>query len=121
MEHTHKEQLKALLLQEKTLLHRELAGEAIKDNTTQEWEVALEPVESEDYADPVDGADRDEAFAVASQTVAILEARLAEVETALSALEDGSYGVCVVCHTPIEEDRLMANPSATTCKNHMNN
>ena len=37
-------------------------------------------------------------------------ALLKEVDSALERINDGSYGICVVCHDPIEDDRLMINP-----------
>lgn len=52
--------------------------------------------------------------------MAQLETRLAEVNSALEKIEHGEYGKCEVCENKIEEDRLDANPAATTCKIHMN-
>ncbi len=40
---------------------------------------------------------------------------LAEVEAALTRIEDGSYGTCSVCGKPIGEERLEAVPYATLC------
>lgn len=48
-----------------------------------------------------------------------LEGRLNEVNTALQKIEKGTYGICEASGEPIEEDRLMANPAARTCKKHM--
>lgn len=48
-----------------------------------------------------------------------LEGRLNNVLLALEKIEKGEYGVCEVSGTPIELDRLEANPSARTCKAHM--
>ena len=47
-----------------------------------------------------------------------LETRLTNVEKALDALEDGSYGRCSVCNKDIQEKRLLANAAATTCIEH---
>jgi len=47
-----------------------------------------------------------------------LEDRLMMVESALSKIENGTYGVCVVGGEEIEEARLKAEPAATTCMNH---
>ena len=43
------------------------------------------------------------------------EQRLAEVDAALGRLEDGTYGVCVVCGQPIPPARLEVRPTAATC------
>jgi RNA polymerase-binding transcription factor len=42
-------------------------------------------------------------------------AALAQVEAALAALDDGSYGTCVECGNPIAPERLEAIPWAPTC------
>ncbi len=40
---------------------------------------------------------------------------LDEVDSALAKLEDGSYGLCEHCHTPIEGERLVADPLLRFC------
>src|SRR5215510_816057 len=40
---------------------------------------------------------------------------LDEVDAALSRMENGSYGLCEVCHDPIERDRLLADPLVRFC------
>lgn len=40
---------------------------------------------------------------------------LAEIEAALGRIEDGTYGLCVDCGRPIDENRLDAVPYATLC------
>jgi DnaK suppressor protein len=49
-----------------------------------------------------------------------LEVQLVEVEAALERIEKGTYGICEISGTQIEEDRLVANPAARTCKAHIN-
>lgn len=41
--------------------------------------------------------------------------QLAEVERALTKLDDGSYGVCDECGGPIAEGRLEVHPWAVRC------
>jgi YteA family regulatory protein len=41
--------------------------------------------------------------------------RLEEIDQALARIENGTYGVCVVCGEPIPYERLEAIPSAPTC------
>ena len=43
------------------------------------------------------------------------EHMLGEVEGALARIEDGTYGTCVVCGKPIDDERLRAVPYATLC------
>jgi DnaK suppressor protein len=40
---------------------------------------------------------------------------LGEVDAALARIDDGTYGTCVVCGRPIDEERLLAVPYATLC------
>jgi sigma-B regulation protein RsbU (phosphoserine phosphatase) len=42
-----------------------------------------------------------------------------EVDAALDRLNDGEYGLCEVCHDPIEPDRLMADPVTRFCLDHL--
>ncbi|OGG48464.1 hypothetical protein A3G63_01175 [Candidatus Kaiserbacteria bacterium RIFCSPLOWO2_12_FULL_52_8] len=82
-----------------------------------DWEPA--PSSAEVESDPVDQADvvvnRENNAAV----LADLEARYDATLTALERIEKGTYGVCEVCGSKIEAARLEANPSATTCSEHM--
>lgn len=47
-----------------------------------------------------------------------LLAMLEDVRRALQRVQDGTYGVCEVCGTPIPEGRLEARPWATRCVAH---
>jgi DnaK suppressor protein len=40
---------------------------------------------------------------------------LAEIDAALARIDDGTYGICVACGRPIDEERLAAVPYATLC------
>ncbi|HBR57865.1 MAG TPA: hypothetical protein DEA22_10430 [Blastocatellia bacterium] len=44
---------------------------------------------------------------------------LHEVDTALARIEKGSYGICDVCHEPIEAERLIADPLIRLCLGDM--
>jgi sigma-B regulation protein RsbU (phosphoserine phosphatase) len=44
---------------------------------------------------------------------------LQEVDAALQRMDTGSYGLCEVCHDPIEEDRLTADPLLRNCLDHL--
>ncbi len=44
---------------------------------------------------------------------------LEEVDSALERMNQGSYGLCEVCHEPIEEDRLVADPLTRNCLDHL--
>jgi sigma-B regulation protein RsbU (phosphoserine phosphatase) len=40
---------------------------------------------------------------------------LGEVDAALSRIDKGSFGLCEICHDPIERDRLLADPLTRFC------
>lgn len=44
---------------------------------------------------------------------------LREVDAALQRMEDGTYGLCDFCHDPVETERLIANPLARLCIDHL--
>lgn len=44
---------------------------------------------------------------------------LQEVDAALGRVESGTFGLCEVCHDPIESDRLAADPLARFCLDHL--
>lgn len=70
-------------------------------------------------ADLNEVADRTEEYDTRRAELANLENRWNDVRAALEKILSGNYGVCEVCGQMIEEDRLEANPSARTCKAHM--
>jgi len=44
-----------------------------------------------------------------------LEKGLRDVESALKLMAAGSYGLCKYCKQPIDERRLLARPTSTSC------
>jgi len=65
-------------------------------------------------------ADRHEDYEGRHAITDELEIRLNNINDALKKIEEGKYGVCEIGGEEIEEDRLEANPSAKTCKKHLN-
>ena len=59
--------------------------------------------------------ERSQLSAVTSQ----VRDHLQEVEAALARVADGTYGVCEVCHRPVDPARLEARPTARTCVHHV--
>jgi RNA polymerase-binding transcription factor DksA len=110
---------KEKLVAEKKNLEDELTSIARFDAETNTWE-ATPDQDMMGEIDDNDAADRFEDFEGRSGMVTTLQARLSDVESALAKIEDGTYGTCEVCTVKIEENRLDANPSAKTCKEHMN-
>ncbi|HVB37638.1 MAG TPA: SpoIIE family protein phosphatase [Vicinamibacterales bacterium] len=52
-------------------------------------------------------------------TPAALQALLTEIDRALDRFEDGSFGLCEVCHDPIEPERLVNDPLVRFCLSHL--
>ncbi len=82
-----------------------------------DWIVNQEDM-GESHADPLDTADDVEEMEERLARMVVLEKELAQAKKALTAIENGSYGVCEVSGEKIPEDRLKAQPSATTTVEH---
>src|SRR5437867_448250 len=54
-----------------------------------------------------------------SEKLTQLEHLLQEVDSALLRLDGGTYGLCDVCHEPIEKEWLMADPLCRICLAHL--
>jgi len=106
---------KQKLEEEKKLLEEELGDLGRKNKTTGDWEATPVP-QTMPEADQNDLADRAEDFEERTSRLAPLEARLTDIDLALKKIEDNAYGTCESCGKAIEDDRLMANPAARTCK-----
>lgn len=61
----------------------------------------------------------EEAIALAPHSGS-LAGLLREVDSALERMAKGSYGLCEVCHDPVEQDRLLADPLVRYCLDHLN-
>lgn len=48
-----------------------------------------------------------------------LRALIGEVDAALARMEAGSFGICEVCHDPVEAERLIADPLIRFCLSHL--
>ena len=58
--------------------------------------------------------EREKDFSILEQ----VEAELADVERALTRIDDGLYGKCEACGTEIGDDRLEAMPATRFCITH---
>jgi RNA polymerase-binding transcription factor DksA len=110
---------KGKLEAEKVVLEGELGkvGRKNPDNPS-DWEATPEEGTTRE-ADDNDAADNVEEYAENAAIVNTLETRYNAVKKALDKIKEGTYGICEVGGEEIELDRLEANPSATTCKEHM--
>jgi len=46
---------------------------------------------------------------------------LHEVDAAIDRIDEGTYGICVECHEPVEQERLLADPLVRLCLDHLSN
>lgn len=107
------------LAEELILVEKELndVGRKNPDNKA-DWEA--EPADiSVDNADSNEVADNIEEFEGNTAVLKELEIRYNDIKDALLKIKKNEYGFCEVCKEPIEEERLIANQSARTCKKHM--
>ena len=110
---------KQKLEEELALIEKELKTVAHKNpKTPGDWEVSA-PEMGQLGADPMDEASAYEAEEGNAGILNELEIRYNELKDALKRIEDGAYGVCAVGGEEIEEERLEANPAATTCMKHL--
>lgn len=66
---------------------------------------------------PESGRD-DGAELAARQFTDATEVRIADIERALTLLDEGRYGTCEVCGAPIGDELLAARPSGRRCARH---
>ena len=116
MKYTKKEKLEI----ERDVLVGQLRDIGKLNGETNEWEAFPE---ERDYreSDQNDMADRFEDYEAKSSMIKVLGPKLKSILTALKNLNKVSFGKCKVCKKDIEKSRLEANPSAQTCKKHLEN
>lgn len=117
---TNYELYKTKLEEEKALVEKELSevGQRSEENPDN-WEA--KPIEhGSSNADENTFADKIEEYEDKAAIVNTLERRYKEINEALEKMSSGTYGTCSVCGKEIDEERLKANPSAPTCREHMN-
>ena len=116
---THNADLRKKLEDELAILVTQLkeVGRINPDNP-KDWEPTAAP-QNISQAEIEERASEITSFENRSAVEFELEKRFQEVERALLAITEGSYGVCTVCKESIEEARLEVNPSASTCITHM--
>ena len=108
---------KQKLIAEKKDLEKDLNALGRKIGETEDWVISTED-HSEEHADTLDEANITEEIEDKVAVLNVLESRYEQVERALRAIENGTYGICEVEGCDISPERLKANPSATTCIKH---
>jgi DnaK suppressor protein len=75
---------------------------------------ASREVSTDDEHDP-EGATIAYERAQVDAVLGMTRTHLAELDLALTRVQDGTYGNCQTCSRPIGQERLEAQPAATTC------
>jgi RNA polymerase-binding transcription factor DksA len=114
------QKFKEILEKQRVLLEADLSSIGRRDpKNPNDWEATVTdldvlPADENDVADMFEELEGNKAL------INTLEAQLREVDSALEKINTDKFGVCEVCGKEIEDDRMNANPSAKTCKEHMN-
>ncbi|MBP7992407.1 MAG: TraR/DksA family transcriptional regulator [Candidatus Magasanikbacteria bacterium] len=98
------EKIKAILLSEKIKISGELTNNPDTDGQFPEYGDNLE-----------DNAQEVTDFLSKKPVEMALERTLRDIDSALKRLEEGKYGICKYCDKPIDENRLMARPTSSSC------
>jgi len=108
------EKLKTSLEEQKKSVQKELESFATKDpDLKHNWDTKFPKRED---ADKEESADDAQEYDNALSLEYSLEMKLKDVNLALEKITtSGNYGICESCGKKIDEERLMANPSARTC------
>ena len=115
-----KNKIKEKLEKERDVLVTQMKDLGKLNPETNEWEAVPEEMNFVE-TDQNDMADRFEDFESKSSMMKVLESKLQKVLKALKGINKESFGKCEVCKKDIELARMEANPSARTCKKHINN
>lgn len=108
------------LEKEKALLESELEKVARRNpDKLGDWEATPPTDRDTSQADENTVADAIEGYEDNAAILSTLEKRYNDVKSGLDKIKHGVYGTCQICGKEIEENRLEANPSARTCKEHI--
>lgn len=106
--------MKAILLEEKERLERELGQFTKKDEKVADEYNATIP----EYGNEEEDNAREVADYTVNKTLEItLEKSLRDVNAALRRMEEGTYGICKYTGEPINKKRLQARPTSSSSVN----
>lgn len=106
-------EMKERLQAEKARLEKDLGGFATPDPQAKQQDFNTT---YQDFGDDED--ENANEIAAYSNNLALegeLEKELRDINGALKRIEDGAYGTCKYCKSSINEDRLRARPTASSC------
>jgi len=105
-------EIKEQLIERKKQIEKDLEAISREDDHEADDRSASFP----EYGDKADeNAQEITDYSTSVVTQGVLEKSLEDVEKALKRIDDGSYGVCKYCKSPINVKRLKARPTASSC------
>lgn len=107
---------KEKLIQEQQAIENDLNSLGKNINNKGDWVITSENIENN--SDPLDDAQNTVEMEEKIAVLNVLEQRHKQITQALDSIENGTYGICKISGEKISEERLLANPSATTCIKH---
>ncbi len=106
------EKIKTDLLSRREQIVKDLGSITRKDEHEKDEHRAMFP----QYGDKIDeNAQEISEYSTNLATEKILESTLRDIESTLSRIDKGTYGICKYCGREIEEKRLLARPVASAC------
>ncbi len=118
MTHEQTKHFKKRLEEELRAAEGELKGLGWKNPTTGEWEATGGDID-QTATEQDELGDRMEEYGENRAEIDEIEIRWKDIKRALQKIDEGVFGVCEISGEDIEEERLEANPSARTCKQHL--
>ncbi|PIX62373.1 hypothetical protein CO057_04520 [Candidatus Uhrbacteria bacterium CG_4_9_14_0_2_um_filter_41_50] len=107
------EEMATRLQSERESLTKELSSFTVKDSKAK---VADYTTKFEEYGDDEDeNASEVADYSNKLSLESALEKEVRDIDSAIIRIKEGSYGICKYCNTEINEDRLRARPTSTSC------
>ena len=105
--------IKKDLLEKKTQILKEIGDIA---GIEKEGDATIMKVKFPEYGDKFDeNAQEIDEYTRNLATEKVLEDTLRDINSTLTRIEDGTYGICKYCKKPIPAKRLLARPVASAC------
>ncbi len=113
MEQLFLERMKTLLLEEKGRLEKELSQFSHRNTraTSTTYDVDFPNLGDKEDENASEVAQLSDNLSLEDELVK----QLRDVESAMKQVEKGVYGVCKYCKQPIDERRLVARPTSSSC------
>jgi len=105
-------QIKEKLLEDKVRLEKELKEFSRPDDSDKDnFEAKFPSYGDDEESNAAEVADYGDRLSLEHA----LEIELRDVNKAIASLDAGKYGTCKYCGKPIDENRLLARPTSSSC------